>query len=379
MNDSGGVRTIDRGTPPARFARGWHCLGLARALREFGPHAVEAFGTKLVVFADSGGRLHVLDAYCRHMGGDLSRGTVKGDAIACPFHDWRWGGDGRCARIPYARRVPPAARTRSWIALERNGQLFVWHDPQGNPPPEQVTIPRIEGAQSAEWSHWTWDSVLVEGANCREVIDNVVDMAHFFYIHFAFPTYFKNVLEGHMASQYLRTRARPDIESGSNYASGTDTTLRSEASYFGPSYMINKLWHDYHGTTMESVLINCHYPVTPDSFVLQWGVIVKRPVGLSDAQADRVAAKFADFIGLGFRQDVEIWTHKSRIDNPLLCAEDGPVYQLRRWYEQFYTDVEDIAPDMVARYEFEVDTTRAVAEWEAEVAENLAGRQAEAS
>jgi len=378
MNDRDGVRAIDRGAPPTRFARGWHCLGLAEAFRDSGPHAVQIFGTKLVVFADSGGHLHVLDAYCRHMGGDLSRGTVKGDAIACPFHDWRWGADGRCARIPYARRVPPAARTRSWITLEQNGHLFVWHDSQRNPPPEDVTIPRIEGAYSAEWSQWTWDSILVDGANCREVIDNVVDMAHFFYIHFAFPTYFKNVLEGHIATQYLTTRARPDIETGSNYASGTDTALRSEASYFGPSYMINQLWHDYHGTTMESVLINCHYPVTPDSFMLQWGVIVKRPPGLSDARAAKVAAKFADFIGLGFRQDVEIWTHKSRVDNPLLCAEDGPVYQLRRWYEQFYLDVEDVAPDMVARYEFEVDTTRAVAEWEAEVAENLAGRQAEA-
>jgi len=374
MNDRDGVRTIDRGAPPTRFARGWHCLGLAERFRDSGPHAVQAFGGKLVVFADSAGQLHVLDSYCRHMGGDLSRGTIKGDAIACPFHDWRWGGDGRCARIPYARRVPPAARTRSWLTLEENGQLFVWHDPQGNPPPEGVTIPRIDGAFSPEWSNWTWDSVLVEGANCREVVDNVVDMAHFFYIHFAFPTYFKNVLEGHVATQYLRTRARPDIETGSNYASGTDTTLRSEASYFGPSYMINQLWHDYHGMTMESILINCHYPVTPDSFLLQWGVIVKRPPGLSDERSDRVAAKFADFVGLGFRQDVEIWTHKSRVDNPLLCAEDGPVYQLRRWYDQFYLDVEDVEPDMVARYEFEVDTTRAVAEWEAEVAENLAAR-----
>jgi 3-ketosteroid 9alpha-monooxygenase subunit A len=378
MNDRNGVRTIDRGTPRDRFARGWHCLGIAAAFRARGPHAVEAFGTKLVVFADSQGRLHVLDAYCRHMGGDLSRGTVKGDAIACPFHDWRWGGDGRCAQIPYGRRVPPAARTRSWLTLEQNRQLFVWNDPQGNPPPEHVTIPRIEGAFSPEWSQWTWDSVLVEGANCREVIDNVVDMAHFFYIHFAFPTFFKNVLEGHIASQYLHTRARPDIEAGSNYASG-DTTLRSEASYFGPSYMIDNLWHDYHGVTMESVLINCHYPVTPDSFMLQWGVIVRRLPSLSDAQADKVAAKFADFIGLGFRQDVEIWTHKSRVDNPLLCAEDGPVYQLRRWYEQFYTDVEDITPQMVARYEFEVDTSRAVQEWETEVAANLAGRQDAAS
>ena len=99
-----------------------------------------------------------------------------------------------------------------------------------------------------------------------------------------------------------------------------------------------------------------------------------RPPGLSDAHAGKFAAKFADFIGLGFQQDVEIWRHKTRIDNPLLCADDGPVYQLRRWYGQFYADVEDITPDMAARYEFEVDTTRAVAEWEAEVAGNLAGR-----
>jgi 3-ketosteroid 9alpha-monooxygenase subunit A len=378
MNGSDGVRTIEQGTPPARFARGWHCLGLAARFRDSGPHAVQAFGTKLVVFADSTGALHVLDGYCRHMGGDLTRGTIKGDAVACPFHDWRWGGTGRCVAIPYARRVPPAARTRSWLTLEQNQQLFVWHDPQGNPPPEHVAIPRIEGAFSPGWSNWTWDSILVEGANCREIIDNVADMAHFFYIHFAFPTYFKNVFEAHIASQYLRTRSRPDVGDGSNYAAAAETTLRSQASYFGPSYMIDELSHDYHGATIDSVLINCHYPVTPTSFMLQWGVIVKLPAGLADAQADRVAAKFAKFIGLGFEQDVEIWKHKARVDNPLLCAEDGAVYQLRRWYEQFYTDVEDIAPDMVARYEFEVDTTRAVAGWEAEVAENLARQQAQA-
>ena len=381
-------RTIDAGRPPERFARGWHCLGLAAAFRDGepgsagrGPHAVQAFGTKLVVFADAAGELHVLDAYCRHMGGDLTMGTIKGDQVACPFHDWRWGGDGRCTQIPYARRVPPAARTRSWRTLERNGQLFVWHDPEGNPPADDVTIPLIEGAGSAQWTGWTWDSILVEGSNCREVIDNVVDMPHFFYIHFAFPTYFKNVFEGHIASQYLRTRARPDVGPVSaragGQAGGEETTLRSEASYYGPSYMIDYLWQDYRGMAVESVLINCHYPVTPTSFMLQWGVIVKRPPGMSDEAAAKFGAKFAKFVGLGFEQDVEIWLHKSRVDNPLLCAEDGPVYQLRRWYEQFYRDAAEVEPDMVARYEFEVDTTRAVAGWEAEVAQNLAaGRPA---
>jgi 3-ketosteroid 9alpha-monooxygenase subunit A len=367
------VRSIEAAPPPARFARGWHCVGLADSFRDGKPHAIRAFGTKLVVYADSSGKLSVLDADCRHMGGDLSMGTVKGDAIACPFHDWRWGGDGKCAGIPYARRVPPAARTRAWLTMEQNKQLFVWHDPQGNPPPPDLAIPQVPGAFSGEWTEWTWDSILVE-ANCREVIDNVVDMAHFFYIHFAFPTYFKNVFEGHVASQYLNTRSRPDVPFAS--PDGSDISLRSEASYFGPSYMIDNLWHDYHGFTMESVLINCHYPVTPNSFLLQWGAIVKKPDGLSDAHATKIASKFAHFVGLGFQQDVDIWINKSRVDNPLLCAEDGPVYQLRRWYDQFYRDVDDVDPEMVARYEFEIDTTRAVEGWEAEVAATLSARDA---
>jgi len=371
MNDREGVRTIDVGEPPTRFARGWHCLGLADSFRDRQPHAIEAFGTKLVAFADAAGALHVLDGYCRHMGGDLTQGTVKGDEVACPFHDWRWGGDGRCKGVPYAHRVPPRARTRSWTTLEENRMLFVWNDPEGNPPPEHVTIPRVEGAFSDGWSDWTWNSIRIDGANCREVIDNVVDMAHFFYIHFAFPTFFKNVLEGHVATQYLETRNRPDVMAGSSY---DDAGLRSEASYFGPSYMIDYLWHDFRGMTVDTVLINCHYPITANSFMLQWAVIVKRLPGLTDAQAAKAARKFADSLSIGFEQDVAIWRNKTRIDNPLLCAEDGPVYQLRRWYEQFYVDAGQVSEDMVARFEFEVDTTRAVSAWEAEVADNLARR-----
>jgi 3-ketosteroid 9alpha-monooxygenase subunit A len=373
MNDQDAVRTIEAGAPPARFARGWHCLGLADRFRENGPHAIQAFGTKLVVFADSQGNLKVLDAYCRHMGGDLSMGSVKGDSVACPFHDWRWGGDGKCTLVPYAHRVPPRARTRAWITLEQNKQLFVWNDPQGNPPPEHVTIPRIDGAFDDEWSKWSWNTLLIEGANCREVIDNVVDMAHFFYIHFAFPTYFKNVLEGHVAAQYLVSKSRPDVLNGSNY----QTELKSDAAYYGPSYMIDYLQNDYNGYKVDSVLINCHYPITSTSFLLQWGVIVKRLPGLTKEQADRAAVKFANSLTIGFEQDVEVWKHKARIDNPLLCAEDGPVYQLRRWYEQFYVDVDDVSEDMVARFEFEVDTSRANEYWQAEIASNLAKKQAE--
>ena len=365
------ARDIDPGAPPTRYARGWHCLGLADSFRDGEPHAVQAFGTKLVAFADSSGEIAVLDGYCRHMGGDLTQGSVKGDEVACPFHDWRWGGDGRCKAIPYARRVPIRARTRSWPVCEENGQLFVWHDVEGNPPIPRQAIPHIEGIGTDGWSDWTWNSLLVQNANCREIIDNNVDMAHFFYIHFAYPTKFTNVMEGHIASQFMSSKARPDVHTSERYDLD-NAMLHSSASYYGPSYMIDYLTNDLGGgVTIDSALINCHYPVDQNSFVLQWGVSVKAMPGVDRAQMNKIAQAFAANFGEGFEQDVHIWLNKSPIENPLLTEEDGPVYQHRRWYQQFYTDVADIEPDMVARFEFEVDTTLANERWHDEVAGNL--------
>lgn len=372
------VRSIDAGAAPTRFARGWHCLGLAEKFKDGKPHSVQAFGQKLVVFQSGDGTLNVLDAYCRHMGGDLSQGTVKGDQVACPFHDWRWGGDGRCKQIPYSRRVPLRARTAAWPTLDQDGLLFVWNDPEGNPPPPDVTIPRIEGATSENWTEWVWYETEVD-ANCREVVDNVVDMAHFFYVHYSFPTYFKNVFEGHTATQYMRGSGRPDARPQEQDGSRAKTTgSNSAATYHGPSFMIDDLVYELDSGEAQCVLINCHYPVSADKFVLQYGIIVKRSDAMSYEASDQLAASMAEFIKLGFEQDIAIWKNKTRIDNPLLCEEDGPVYQLRRWYEQFYVDADAVRPEMTDRFEFELDTTRPVEAWQQEVEDNLARKAAAA-
>ena len=71
--ETAGVREIDTGALPDRYARGWHCLGPVENYRDGKPHGIEIFGTMLVVFADSQGELHVLDGYCRHMGGNLAQ------------------------------------------------------------------------------------------------------------------------------------------------------------------------------------------------------------------------------------------------------------------------------------------------------------------
>ncbi|AGP64260.1 oxygenase KshA [Mycobacterium intracellulare subsp. yongonense 05-1390] len=363
------IRLIEAQAAPTRFARGWHCLGLIRDFADGKPHAINAFGQKLVVFRSGDGNINVLDSYCRHMGGDLSQGEVKGDEIACPFHDWRWGGDGRCKQVPYSRRTPKLARTQAWTTLQQDGMLFVWNDPERKPPPPDVTIPRIEGATSDQWTDWHWYTTVV-GSNCREIIDNVVDMAHFFYIHGSLPTYFKNIFEGHVATQYMNGGSRPDMGGTGSQMLGTT----SVASYYGPSFMIDDLTYHYEHGDANTILINCHYPIDANSFVLQYGIIVKKSEVMPDDQAMETAITLGDYVKLGFEQDVEIWRHKARIDNPLLVEEDGPVYQLRRWYQQFYVNVADVQPDMVDRFEFELDTTRPYEAWMKEVEANLAAK-----
>ncbi|MCV7180446.1 Rieske 2Fe-2S domain-containing protein [Mycolicibacterium murale] len=366
------VRLIEAEAAPTRFARGWHCLGLVKDFSDGRPHSITAFGQKLVVFQGDDGKLNVLDAYCRHMGGDLSQGTVKGNEVACPFHDWRWGGDGRCKQVPYSKRAPRLARTATWPTLVQDGMLFVWNDPERKPPPEDVTIPRIEGATSDEWTDWHWYTTVVN-TNCREVIDNVVDMAHFFYIHGSLPTHFKNIFEGHVAIQYMNSAGRGDLQplEGPKMLGTT-----SVAGYYGPSFMIDDLTYHYENIDHRTVLINCHYPIDENSFVLQYGIIVKKSEELTDELAMQTAIGLGDFVKMGFEQDVEIWKNKARIDNPLLVEEDGPVYQLRRWYQQFYVNAADVTPDMVDRFEFEIDTTRPREAWMKVVEANIAARAA---
>ncbi len=368
------ARALDQGVPPARYARGWHCLGLAETFRDSRPHAIGAFGGKLVVWQDSKGELNVLDGYCRHMGGDLTQGEVKGDEVGCPFHDWRWGGDGKCKAIPYARRVPLRARTQAYQTEIVNDQLFIWYDPEGSAPDREILPYSLPGLDTGDYTPWSWHVTEIEGSNCRELIDNVADMAHFYYVHFSFPTSFRNVFEGHKATQYMESKGRPDKSEG--YGSA-ELFLRSEATYYGPSYMINWLDVDYKGFQTQVILVNTHIATSPNSFTLQYGLTVKKPEGLDEKTIDFIAEKYTKMFGEGFLQDVHIWRNKIPVQNPLLCEEDGPVYQLRRWYEQFYVDQAAVEPEMVERFEFEVDTTKANEYWQAEVAENLAKKAEE--
>ncbi len=333
--------------PPERYARGWHCLGLADDYKDGKPHGLNIFGTRLVVFQGESGGLSITSAWCPHMGADLSLGEIQGDTLVCKFHGWKWRGDGSCAGIPYAKRVPPKARIQSWHTCEVNKFLFVWNDPEGNPPIEEQAIPVMPQVDSDEWADWSMINWTIN-INCRELIDNVADMAHFGPVHGSTSVaYFTNIFEGHRATQ---------IMVGENERlGGKGNFLTTIATYFGPAYQITHMFGEMGGMPVESLLMNSHTPIDANSFELRFGVLVKKFPGMTDEQCDEMVKGYVDLTNLAFSQDVEIWHNKVRVDNPMLCDGDGPVYQNRAWYEQFYQDAATVSGKVQEKQVFEID------------------------
>jgi 3-ketosteroid 9alpha-monooxygenase subunit A len=321
-----------------RYARGWHVLGKADSFTST-PQMHEYFGTKLVAYrGEDDGEVHVLDAYCPHMGADLSKGCVKGNSIVCPFHAWSWGADGVCDDIPYAKRIPPKAVIKSWETREVNGLLLVWNDPEGNAPIAEQEIKRIEDYYSGEWTDWTMNQVVIK-SHCRELVDNMSDMAHFGPVHYSTVKSFSNEQDGHTFTQYM--------VGGHEILTEGDTPMTSVATYEGPAYMTTTMTGMMDGQPMTTHLLVSHIPVSKDEFHINFGVMLKKNPHLTERQNQQVVEEYTKLSIDSFIQDVEIWDNKVRVDNPLMCDGDGPINMVRKWYSQFYMDVADIPADLV--------------------------------
>ena len=95
----------------ARFPFGipnsWFMLLYSNELATGEVKPLRYLGRELVAFRDAQGAVRVFDAFCPHLGANLGYGgKVVGDTLQCPFHGWRFDGNGRCVQVPYADKIP---------------------------------------------------------------------------------------------------------------------------------------------------------------------------------------------------------------------------------------------------------------------------------
>ncbi len=303
-----------------RFPRGWFVVAWSTDLPAGGVLPLHYFAQHMVLFRTEGGEAVVLDAFCPHLGAHLGHGgKVSGDAVVCPFHAWEFDGTGTCTRIPYSDRIPKRARVKRWDVVERNGVVFLWHDPDGGGPTWDV--PTIANLDNERWTPWYPNAVDVH-THPREIVENVADKQHFPAVHRTNVSTFENIYEDHKATQHTVGVATPPM--------GGEDHFDITATYHGPGFQIS----DMKGV-LHSTLLLAHTPVTLDLLHLRFAVSLAK----AGPRTDEFAQMYVENLRRGFHEDIEIWHNKAYRERPQLVSTDGPVGRLRQWYRQFYEPV----------------------------------------
>jgi nitrite reductase/ring-hydroxylating ferredoxin subunit len=109
------------------------------------PKGFKVASNEFVAYRVSTGEPVVLSGRCCHFGASLATGTIIDDCVACAFHGWRFGSDGKCRFIPAGDPIPPWARQRRYPVKERYGQVFFY---LGEGP--QFDLPSFEDVDEQE-------------------------------------------------------------------------------------------------------------------------------------------------------------------------------------------------------------------------------------
>jgi phenylpropionate dioxygenase-like ring-hydroxylating dioxygenase large terminal subunit len=156
----------------------WHPVAWSHQVPPGALVPVQLLDEELVVWRRADGALQAWDDRCPHRGAKLSLGRVAGDTLTCPYHGWRFDGDGRCVLRPAqpGGPLPKDPVVDTFHVRERHGLVWVC---LGTPthdvvPFEEFGEPRLRDVFAGPYE--------VDACGPR-VVENFIDMAHFGFVH----------------------------------------------------------------------------------------------------------------------------------------------------------------------------------------------------
>lgn len=323
-------------TYPDTYAESWYVVARSTALdaatRQKKPLSVESLGQRIVLFRDEQGRARALDAYCPHMGADMSGGRVCEGQLECPFHRWRFEGNGQVASIPYLakERKLPMIRAGAKHIAEQDGYVFLWH---GDEAP-RFDMPSASTGMVHRGDH---DAGIVK-MHLQEFAENSVDFQHFAPLHGQMRLPWTSIpIPGLMiqhTADWESDADKPWMAYFHDHAVlkffGRElpwTAARAKISFHGAGsvvhfrFMIPKVG--------DILMMQTHTPITPMALRVRfrWFAEKKIPRALVSYVVGNWVSQW--------REDIDIWENKIFRPRPQLVRDDGPVHALRKWYAQF--------------------------------------------
>ena len=319
--------------PPVSGLRGWFQIGWSVDFGVERPVPMRYFGRDLVGYRTAAADLVVLDAICQHLGANMAfGGHVDGDCIVCPFHGWKWNPEGANVDIPYSEKLKSnrAKRLRTWSVRERDGLVYLWHDPASSPPTwEPPTM--VEEPERYHDLHpdgvWSWDRVRVHP---QMAVENTADAAHFKYVHRA------DEVGRILGSRWDDSVFAVDYELGMGRAARTtflaERPGRITARLLARAWGVGLLGANFSGPG-SAINMLCITPVDGISSRIMSSVWVPRSVS-EDMIRLRVREQVKQI-----ERDITIWEHMNYLPRaPFPPEEARDFVALRNWTTRFYAD-----------------------------------------
>ena len=309
------------------FPFGWYPVMLAKDLAVGEVKPLRYFATDLAIWRGEDGEVHMVDAYCKHLGAHMGHGgKVHGNLLECPFHAWRYdGNEGVVKDIPYAKAIPPQVKrkcTRTWHITEANRWIWMWYHPQDVAPLfDVVHLPECSDPEWTDFDVYEWN---VYGS-IQNMAENGVDVAHFKYIHGT-----ANVPLGELRWGEWGRGADVKAKMGTPWGE-----VDGQISYdtMGPG----QSWTRFTGIS-ETLLVACIIPVELDH--CQTRFCFTQPKAQAEGERAGVAKAIIRDICKQYDQDKVVWDRQRYEANPIICDGDGPIPQFRKFYSRYY-----VSPD----------------------------------
>lgn len=159
---------------PSAIASGWFPVA-AQSQLGAKPLARRLMDIPITIFRGANGPAVLIDR-CPHRNMALSRGAVRNGDIECPYHGWRFSGDGRCTLSPGAAE-PARHAAEALPAIVRAG--LIWTT-LAKTPIAGPTLPHPIEAEGFDTFLWP---VKPSRARVLDAVENLLDPAHPHFLH----------------------------------------------------------------------------------------------------------------------------------------------------------------------------------------------------